>query len=43
VREIFIKSYRLIYEVKEDAVIILAFIHGARQMRSIPDLPPQQI
>jgi len=34
VREIFVKSYRLIYEVQEDAVIILAFIHGAQQLGS---------
>ena len=31
VREIFIKQYRLIYEVGSDRVIILSFLHGARQ------------
>jgi plasmid stabilization system protein ParE len=31
VREIFVKSYRLIYEVEPNRVVILAFIHGARQ------------
>ncbi|MBI2267670.1 MAG: hypothetical protein HYU64_21310 [Armatimonadetes bacterium] len=29
-REIFVYSYRLIYEIREDHVCILAFIHGAR-------------
>ena len=32
VREIFVKSYRLIYEVHDNRVVILAFIHGARQL-----------
>jgi toxin ParE1/3/4 len=31
VREIFVKQYRLIYEVGSDRVIVLAFLHGARQ------------
>lgn len=31
VREIFVKQYRLIYEVGSDQVIILSFLHGARQ------------
>ena len=31
VREIFVKQYRLIYEVSADRIIILAFLHGARQ------------
>jgi toxin ParE1/3/4 len=31
VREIFVKQYRLIYEVGSDRVIILSFLHGARQ------------
>ncbi|WP_025025658.1 type II toxin-antitoxin system RelE/ParE family toxin [Caldalkalibacillus mannanilyticus] len=30
VREIFIHRYRLIYEIKEEEVIILSFIHGAQ-------------
>ena len=32
VREIFVKSYRLIYEVHDNRVVILAFVHGARQL-----------
>jgi len=35
VREIFVKSYRLIYEVHDDYVVILALIHGARQLGSL--------
>jgi plasmid stabilization system protein ParE len=30
IREIFVYSYRLIYEVKPNEVRVLAFIHGAR-------------
>jgi len=32
VRELFVKRYRLIYELREDRILILAFIHGARQL-----------
>jgi toxin ParE1/3/4 len=31
VREIFLKQYRLIYEIHSREVIILAFVHGARE------------
>ncbi len=31
VREIFVKQYRLIYEVGMDRVVVLAFLHGARE------------
>jgi plasmid stabilization system protein ParE len=31
VRELFVKSYRLIYEVSGDKVVILTFLHGARR------------
>ena len=30
IREIFVKQYRLIYEIRPDQVVILAFLHGAR-------------
>jgi plasmid stabilization system protein ParE len=33
VRELIVGSYRLIYEVDETAVHILALIHGARDLR----------
>jgi plasmid stabilization system protein ParE len=35
VREIFIKSYRLIYLVTQARVFILAFVHGARDLQSL--------
>jgi len=31
VREIFVKRYRLIYEIGSNRVMILSFLHGARQ------------
>lgn len=31
VRELFIKGYRLVYEVRPEQVVILAFLHGARR------------
>jgi toxin ParE1/3/4 len=34
VRELFVKNYRLIYEVRDDGVFILAFLHGARRFPS---------
>ncbi|MGA2880683.1 MAG: type II toxin-antitoxin system RelE/ParE family toxin [Bryobacteraceae bacterium] len=34
VRELFVKSYRLIYEIHENHIAILAFIHGARRFPS---------
>jgi plasmid stabilization system protein ParE len=33
VRELFIHDYRLIYEVQTTTVFVLAFIHGARDLR----------
>lgn len=35
VRERFVYSYRLIYEVKDDAIYVLAVIHGKRLLESI--------
>jgi plasmid stabilization system protein ParE len=34
VRELFVKSYRPIYEIRDGGVIILAFLHGARRFPS---------
>ena len=31
VRELFVGRYRLVYEIKEDSVRVVAFLHGARQ------------
>lgn len=33
VREIFVQRYRLLYEVTPEEVHILAFLHGARDLR----------
>jgi plasmid stabilization system protein ParE len=30
VRELFVKSYRLTYEIQENRIAILAFLHGSR-------------
>jgi toxin ParE1/3/4 len=35
IREIFIRSYRLIYQVTADHVFILAFVHGARDLSAL--------
>lgn len=35
IRELFVKSYRLIYLVEHDEVTILAVIHGARDLASL--------
>jgi plasmid stabilization system protein ParE len=35
IREIFIRSYRLIYQVTADRVFILAFVHGARDLTTL--------
>ncbi len=35
IREIFIKSYRLIYKVTPNNVFILAFVHGARNLSKL--------
>ena len=32
IRELFVKSYRLIYEIRQDDIVILAVIHGARRI-----------
>ncbi|MEW6756479.1 MAG: type II toxin-antitoxin system RelE/ParE family toxin [Candidatus Latescibacterota bacterium] len=35
IREVFISSYRLIYQVTTDRVFILAFVHGARDLTGV--------
>jgi plasmid stabilization system protein ParE len=37
VREIFIKKYRLIYRVGDDAVDVIGLIHGARDLGALFD------
>jgi plasmid stabilization system protein ParE len=34
-RELIVRSYRLIYTLKDDAVYILGFIHGARDLEDL--------
>ena len=34
-RELFIRSYRLIYQVTAEHVFILAFVHGARDLAAL--------
>jgi hypothetical protein len=35
IRELFIRSYRLIYQVTAEHVFILAFVHGARDLAAL--------
>jgi len=35
IRELFVRSYRLIYQVAEQAVYIVGFIHGARDLLAL--------
>ena len=30
VREVFVYSYRLLYEIRNDTVVVIGFVHGAR-------------
>jgi hypothetical protein len=34
-RELFIRSYRLIYQVTAEHVFLLAFVHGARDLAAL--------
>ena len=35
VREIYVKSYRLIYRITAEGVVIVAFVHSARDLQRI--------
>jgi toxin ParE1/3/4 len=35
VRELFVKNYRLIYEIRGEDVVILALVHGARRLSGL--------
>lgn len=37
IRELFVRRYRLIYKVRDRSVSVIAFIHGARDMRALWD------
>jgi hypothetical protein len=36
-RELIVGSYRLIYEIREESVFVLALIHGARDLAALWD------
>jgi plasmid stabilization system protein ParE len=40
IRELFVRNYRLIYQVSEVEIVIVAFIHGARDLWLLSRLPP---
>ena len=35
IRELFVRSYRLVYQVTESNIYILGFIHGARDLKTL--------
>ena len=35
IRELFVRSYRMIYQVTEDTIYIIGFIHGARDLNTL--------
>ena len=35
IRELFVRSYRLIYQVTADRVFLLAFVHGTRDLAAL--------
>jgi len=35
IRELFVMNYRLVYQITPDAVFILGFIHGSRDLETI--------
>lgn len=37
IRELFVYSYRLIYQIRKDTVLIIAVVHGKRQLTSASD------
>ncbi len=37
IRERFVYSYRVVYKIKEDTIIIVAIIHGKRLLENISD------
>jgi toxin ParE1/3/4 len=40
VREIFVHSYRLIYQIRGDLVAVVAFVHGARDLAALWERTP---
>jgi plasmid stabilization system protein ParE len=39
IREIFFYSYRIMYRIKDDSILVLTIIHGARHLDSIEPKP----
>lgn len=39
IRELFVRNYRLIYQITKSEIYILAFIHGARDLRKFWEKP----
>ena len=39
IREIFFYSYRIMYRIKNDSILVLTIIHGARDLGSIEPKP----
>ncbi len=35
IREVLVKSYRLIYKIEETSIVVLALIHGARDLDAL--------
>jgi len=35
IRELFVRNYRMIYQMRKEAVYIIGFIHGARDLSSL--------
>ncbi|MBI5894367.1 MAG: type II toxin-antitoxin system RelE/ParE family toxin [Deltaproteobacteria bacterium] len=35
IRELLIRDYRLIYSIEQSSVVILAFVHGARDLKTL--------
>jgi len=38
IREVIVRTYRVIYRIKEDLVEIVTVLHGARRLGDIPGL-----
>jgi toxin ParE1/3/4 len=35
IRELFVKSYRLIYKIDSEVIAVVAFVHGARDLQRL--------
>ena len=42
-REVFVQSWRLIYRVTDDRILIVAVVHGARLLRNLPPMGQQPV